>query len=76
MSLKIKPIEPNMTEVETSKYRILFSYETPVAAWSSEMTFFFRTTKKCSVTTTRHINKWLDGACAAKRNQKWFDSLV
>ena len=32
-SMQLTPIASNMTEVETSEARILFSYRTPVAAY-------------------------------------------
>ena len=47
-----------MTEVETSEARILFSYRTPVAAYIFGRGFV-RTDEFFSVTTSRHINKWL-----------------
>ena len=34
-----------------------------------------RTSKKWSVTTSRHINKWLDGVLAKEQPQEYFDSL-
>jgi hypothetical protein len=38
---------------------VLFSYETPVAAFCEEKGFM-RTSTKYSVTTSRHINYWLN----------------
>jgi len=75
MSLKLKPIGSNMTTVETGKALILFSYETPVAVFI-EGEGYYRTSKKWSVTTSRHINKWLGGASADERDQDFFDNLV
>ena len=57
--MKLTPIASNMTEVETSEARILFSYRTPVAAYVFGEGFV-RTEKWYSVTTTRHINKWIE----------------
>ena len=77
--MNLKPIASNMTEVKTSKATILFSYSTPVACviFNVEgMDGFYRTDKFHSMTTSRHINKWLDGAKAETRQQSFFDSLV
>ena len=57
-SMQLTPIASNMTEVETSEARILFSYKTPVAAYIFGEGFV-KTEKYWSVTTSRHINKWL-----------------
>jgi hypothetical protein len=51
-----------MTELETPKADILFSYSTPVAGLirfkSDEEDGAFRTDTYYSVTTSRHINKY------------------
>ena len=57
--MQLTPIASNMTEVETSKARVLFSYRTPVAAYVFGRGYV-KTEKWYSVTTTRHINKWMD----------------
>jgi len=74
--MKLKPLASNMTEVETAKATILFSYSTPVAACMNDGTGFIRTSKKWSVTTSRHINKWLDGAKAREVDQTELDALA
>ena len=56
--MQLTPIASNMTEVETSKARVLFSYRTPVAAYVFGRGYV-KTEKWYSVTTTRHINKWI-----------------
>ena len=56
--MQLTPIASNMTEVETSEARILFSYKTPVAAYIFGEGFV-KTEKYWSVTTSSHINKWL-----------------
>ena len=56
--MQLTPIASNMTEVETSEARILFSYRTPVAAYVFGRGYV-RTEKWWSVTTSRHINKWI-----------------
>ena len=73
--MQLTPIASNMTEVETSEARILFSYRTPVAAYVFGEGFV-RTEKWFSVTTSRHINKWLDGGTAKEVAQTYLDKLV
>lgn len=76
--MKLNPIASNMTEVQTEKGAILFSYKTPVAAYIDGK--FYKTDKKWSVTTSRHINKWFGtkDVCEAaeEKPQDFFDSLV
>ena len=48
-----------MTELEMDGIKVLYSYETPVAGY--DVNGAFRTNTKYSVTTSRHINKYLGG---------------
>ena len=73
--MQLTPIASNMTEVETSEARILFSYRTPVAAYVFGEGYV-RTEKWWSVTTSRHINKWIDGVPAKEVAQTYLDKLV
>ena len=82
--LKLKIIGPNQTEITKApapesgdmlKACIFFSYETPVAC-HVEGQGFFRTATKHSVTTSKHVNKWLDGAKASEKPQEFFDNLL
>ena len=72
--MQLTPIASNMTEVETADARILFSYRTPVAAYIFGEGFV-KTDKFWSVTTSRHINKWLGGVLAKEQPQSYFDGL-
>jgi len=74
--MKLRPLASNMTEVETKAATILFSYSTPVACCLNNGNGYFRTSQKWSVTTSKHINKWLAGAKAAEKDQSFFDNLV
>jgi hypothetical protein len=56
---RVAAIGSNMTEAIHGRATILYSYETPVAA-HVEGIGYFKTDKKWSVTTSRHINKWLE----------------
>ena len=76
--MKVNPVGSNMTEVETmlnsgKTAKILFSYKTPVAACIEGVCY--KTAYKWSVTTSRHINKWLDGMTAEVMPQSFFDDL-
>ena len=66
-----------MTEVETSEARILFSYRTPVAAYVYGVGYI-KTDKFWSVTTSRHINKWIGDKDVTVREvtQTYLDGLV
>lgn len=56
--MKLNPIGSNMTEVEIGDKTVLFSYKTPVAYHQAGIGYA-KTNKFWSVTTSRHINKWL-----------------
>ena len=74
--MKLKPLASNMTELELGSYKILFSYETPVA-YQNHLGMYSITSKKWSRTTTRHINKWVDGHGVSQIvSQAVIDSLV
>ena len=77
--MKMNNIGSNMCEVTTRKETILFSYNTPVALLSDGTLFV--TEEKHSVTTQRHINKWIkdNRLCrsdAITKEQSYFDNLV
>ena len=75
--MKLKLIASNMIEISINSVgTILFSYETPVAAYTPNGTF--RTSKKWSSSTSRHINTWLhkNGLIAKEAPQEFFDNLV
>ena len=57
--MKLTPIATNQTELSfTNGAQVFFSYKTPVAAYCP-LRGYIRTEKFWSVTTSRHINKWL-----------------
>jgi hypothetical protein len=73
--MKLRQIGSNQTEVTLNpNIQVLFSYETPVACVHHGEVF--RTDKKWSVTTSKHINRWLDGREAKIASQVFFDTLV
>ena len=74
--MQLTPIASNMTEVETSEARILFSYRTPVTAYVFGRGFV-KTEKWWSVTTSRHINKWIGKDVTTEEvSQTYLDNLV
>lgn len=73
--MRVVNVGPNQVEINTSKARILVSYQTPVAAYVLGEGWF-RTEEFHSVTTSRHINQWLNGREAEKRPQAFFDKLM
>jgi len=71
--MQLIPISPNQNEVITAHARILFSYQTPVAA--SVDGKWFRTAQKWSKTTSKHINAWIAGRTAETKPQEFFADL-
>ena len=56
--MRLNPMASNQNEIELDNKVILFSYQTPVAYWESGKGAF-KTEKKWSNTTSKHINQWL-----------------
>ena len=75
--MQLTPFASNMTEIETDVARILFSYRTPVAAYVFGVGYF-KTDKYWSVTTSRHINKWIGSTNRPIKQvpQTYLDKLV
>jgi|TARA_B100000927_G_scaffold262295_1_gene233088 hypothetical protein len=73
--MQLKPIGSNMNEIVVKGKSILFSYSTPVAGWDENGAF--RTDEKFSVTTSKHINKYLGGKDVGRVvEQSWIEGLV
>ena len=73
--MRLEPIGSNQTQIRTDKWVVLFSYKTPVAAQNLENGQTLVTSKKWSRTTSKHINKWLDGMTAKLVDQSELDSI-
>ena len=75
--MKLTPIAANQNEVElTNGTQIFFSYRTPVAAYLPSKGYV-RTSKFWSVTTSRHINKWLNNVTNVQEiDQSVLDNLA
>jgi len=65
----------NMTELDLGFVQVFFSYETPVAARLTDGTLV-RTDQWYSATTSKHINKWLQGCDALTVSQYHIDCLL
>jgi len=81
-TMKLIPIKANMTELIHGWYTTLFSYQTPVATvfhYGNDI-IAYRTDKKWSNTTTRHIKQWLrkhpEIVEIRQQPQEYFDNLV
>jgi hypothetical protein len=73
--MNLKPIASNMTELNIKGKTILFSYQTPVAGYDEQGAF--RTEDKFSMTTSKHINKYLGGKDVGRTvPQSYIEGLV
>ena len=73
--MKLKNIGSNMNEVVIEGKYILFSYKTPVAGWDESGAF--RSEDFFSVTTSKHINKYLGGKDVGRKvPQSFIEGLV
>jgi hypothetical protein len=76
--MKVKSLGANKTEIHQGDFTIFFSYETPVACHIRGQGYF-RTSKKWSATTSKHITVWLreqGDPLAEQRPQEFFDALL
>lgn len=77
--MELKNIGANKTELNVDGVVILFSYSTPVAAFVSTVSNlpagWYKTNKKHSKTTSKHVNQWYSGEYQEK-DQQWFDNLI
>lgn len=73
--MKLRQIGPNQTELYVGDTVVFFSYETPVAALVPGRGYL-RTDQKWSATTSKHINRWLEGVNATLVPQAELDALI
>ena len=74
--IKLKQLASNMTCLYKDGNEILFSYQTPVAVYDAKRDEYLRTETKYSQTTSRHINKWLQGVKATPVDQHIIEEYV
>ena len=74
--MKLKRTGYNQTVVSLNNgVEVFFSYDTPVAGRSADNEYF-RTADYFSKTTSRHINKYLEGVNATVISQQLIDNLA
>ena len=74
--MQLTPIAANQPQLNLNDgTEVFFSDRTPVAAKLSNFEYI-RTATKWSTTTSRHINKWLEGVNAKEVKQEVLDNLV
>ena len=74
--MKIKQVGSNQTELWLENGTVVFfSYETPVCAYIPNRGHV-KTNQKYSVTTSKHINKWLEGSNFEMVDQSVLDNLI
>jgi len=74
--MQLLKLGTNQTQVTLSDgTKVLFSYNTPVACQDPNYDYY-KTATKWSATTSRHINKWLDGVNANIVPQEFFERLT
>ena len=74
--MKLKHLGPHQTQLTFENgSQVFYSYETPVAGQLSNGRYF-KTSTKWSATTSRHINKWLEGVDAMELIQEDIDNLI
>lgn len=74
IAISANSIGSNQIEIRHGDNVYLVSYKTPVAAYVKGV--FYRTSTKWSVTTSKHINKWLDGATAQVVDQSVIENWL
>jgi hypothetical protein len=74
--MTLQNLGSNQTQISKSNGdRILYSYNTPVAAYIVGRGYV-KAMRFYSVTTSKHINKWLGGASAEVIDTEDFETLV
>ena len=75
--MRLNPIGANRTEMHLDSGAVVFfSYKTPVAALLADGGGYVRTATRYSVTTSKHVNQWLDGVTAREVPQAEIDALT
>jgi hypothetical protein len=72
--MTLKNLGANQSSVEVDGVEVFFSYKTPVAGFIPGRGYV-RTDRKYSVTTTKHINKYVGANCTTVP-QEMIDGLL
>ena len=73
--MNLKPIAPNQTEVQHGTWTVFYSYSTAVACCDGNGRCY-RVKEKYSPTTSRHVNKWLEGRRYTELPQKDMVAMI
>ncbi len=73
--IKVNSVRKNYNIITHRANQILYYYQTPVAVITSNG-HIYKTKQKYSVTTSRHINKFLEGLESEEVNQNFIDSYT
>ncbi len=73
--MRLKQFGSNMTVLDIGFAQVFFSYETPVAACLTDGSLII-TNQHYSQTTTKHVNKWLNGCEHTRVDQRRIDCLL
>lgn len=73
--MQLNPIAPNQIELRVGNKTVFFSYKTPVVVVFDNGSVY-RTNKKWSVTTSKHINKYLEGRKAELVEQAQIEKMA
>jgi len=73
--MKLKKLGNNVTEIQLNEEDfVLFSYETPVACRINNV--FYKTSKKWSASTSKHIKNWVEDCRVIEKDQSFFDVYI
>lgn len=74
--MKLKKLGNNETQItQPNGYIVLYSYDTPVAVHHAASGQEWRTSKKWSATTSRHLNKWCSPT-ASEVTQETLEAII
>lgn len=73
--MRLQKLGASVTLISVEGVSVLFSYETPVAAFI-EGKGYVRTAKDWSRTTNKHITQWAGMKVEAEKPQSFFDNLL
>jgi hypothetical protein len=65
IEMKLNVVGSNQTELFLNNLIVFFSYNTPVAYYSSLTGNYYVTKKKYSNTTSKHISSWVNKALSS-----------
>lgn len=74
--VQVKVLGTNQTSLFLPNATVFLSYETPVAVYDLNEHKYLRTDQFWSNTTSKHINRWLDGRNAEKVDQSVIESYL